>query len=49
MKIIVPAIGSRGEVQPYINLFQSLQEVEYQSINLKGAYRGKHQENINAL
>jgi len=26
MKIIVPAIGSRGDVQPYINLCQGLQE-----------------------
>ena len=32
MKIIVPAIGSRGDVQPYIALCQGLQRVGHEAI-----------------
>jgi UDP:flavonoid glycosyltransferase YjiC (YdhE family) len=32
MKIIVPAIGSRGDVQPYIALCQGLQQVGHEAI-----------------
>jgi sterol 3beta-glucosyltransferase len=32
MKIIVPAIGSRGDVQPYIALCQGLQRAGHKAI-----------------